>query len=337
MTADTYDPIMGFIIQGTGNNNNSWGDTFSNAATKPMARAIGGATTHTNTGGTLDLSGSPPPAALRQDIDAIHFFNGTLTSDLTVVVPNLSKKWIIINGTSAAFNLYWKTPTGVATQIPQSTWKFVICDGNDNVVRLDRELIGSFRASGKAAAGAGELACNGASLLRASFPDLFTAIGTTWGAVDGTHFTLPNLTNTGRFLRSSSGSLTVGTYQANQNLAHTHTMTGAPSVGTLGTDSQGAHVHAATDSGHGHPGSTVPNQGTNGNNGLTTAIGGNNTAGSAVGLSIATGVANVTIAGAGAHTHNITGAPGAGSLAAASAGGTEARPEAAVVLICIVY
>lgn len=39
----------------------------------------------------------------------------------------------------------------------------------------------------------GFLACQGQSLLRATYPDLFTAIGTTYGAADGTHFTLPDL------------------------------------------------------------------------------------------------------------------------------------------------
>ena len=37
----------------------------------------------------------------------------------------------------------------------------------------------------------GYLLQNGASLLRADYPALFAAIGTTYGAVDGTHFTLP--------------------------------------------------------------------------------------------------------------------------------------------------
>jgi len=37
------------------------------------------------------------------------------------------------------------------------------------------------------------LSCDGASLLRADYPDLFTVIGTTFGAVDGTHFSLPDL------------------------------------------------------------------------------------------------------------------------------------------------
>ena len=40
---------------------------------------------------------------------------------------------------------------------------------------------------------AGWLLCNGASVLRATYPELFAVIGTTYGSVDGTHFTLPDL------------------------------------------------------------------------------------------------------------------------------------------------
>lgn len=39
----------------------------------------------------------------------------------------------------------------------------------------------------------GALWCNGQSLLRTSYPDLFASIGTTFGAVDSTHFSLPDL------------------------------------------------------------------------------------------------------------------------------------------------
>lgn len=56
------------------------------------------------------------------------------------------------------------------------------------------------------AAPTGYLICNGASLLRASYPDLFTAIGTTYGSVDGTHFTLPDLT--GRTVAGKEASAT---------------------------------------------------------------------------------------------------------------------------------
>jgi microcystin-dependent protein len=42
------------------------------------------------------------------------------------------------------------------------------------------------------------LLCDGSSLLRTTYPDLFAAIGTAFGAVDGTHFNVPD--TRGRFL-----------------------------------------------------------------------------------------------------------------------------------------
>ena len=39
----------------------------------------------------------------------------------------------------------------------------------------------------------GYILCNGQSLLRTEYPDLFNAIGTTYGSVDSTHFNLPNI------------------------------------------------------------------------------------------------------------------------------------------------
>jgi len=37
------------------------------------------------------------------------------------------------------------------------------------------------------------LLCDGSSLARADFPDLFAVLGTTYGAVDSSHFNLPDL------------------------------------------------------------------------------------------------------------------------------------------------
>lgn len=41
------------------------------------------------------------------------------------------------------------------------------------------------------------LACDGASYLRSDYPDLFAAIGTVWGAVDISHFNVPDLRSRG--------------------------------------------------------------------------------------------------------------------------------------------
>ncbi len=60
------------------------------------------------------------------------------------------------------------------------------------------------------AAPTGFLMCDGSSVLRASYPDLFTAIGTTFGSVDGTHFTLPDMR--GRSVLGVGASTKVATF-----------------------------------------------------------------------------------------------------------------------------
>ena len=52
---------------------------------------------------------------------------------------------------------------------------------------------GMMMAYGGATAPTGWLLCQGQSLSRTQYPQLFTAIGTTFGSVDGSHFTLPDM------------------------------------------------------------------------------------------------------------------------------------------------
>jgi microcystin-dependent protein len=337
MSADTFDPFLGLLLQATGNNNNSWGTDLNASVISYAARAIAGNVTHAVTGGTLDLSGSPPPAGVTQALDHIQIISGTLTSDQTIIMPNLSKTWQIINSTTGAFNLYVKTTSGTATQIPQGTTKQVICDGNNGMIRADKELIGSFRISGKATAGAGELACDGSSKLRTAFPDVFAAIGTTWGSVDGTHFTLPLLTDTNRYLRAAGGAVAVGAYQANQNLAHTHT--GASFSGTTATQSvDHTHTGSGTTStisvDHTHsytqPLSAIQQTGGGafpGDYGTQSASTGTVSANHTHTYSFTSSNQSAS------HTHTFSGT----TSTIPSSGGTEARPESAAALICIVY
>ena len=85
----------------------------------------------------------------------------------------------------------------------------------------------------------GFLECDGSAVSRASYSRLFTAIGTTYGAGDGsTTFNVPDFR--GEFIRGwdhgrgvDSGRA-IGTAQAGANAAHTHTGT---------TASNGAHTH----------------------------------------------------------------------------------------------
>lgn len=87
----------------------------------------------------------------------------------------------------------------------------------------------------------GWLVCDGSSLLRSAYPNLFAAIGTVWGAVDSSHFNIPDLrgqTLVGQGTNPSTGTtFNLGTYGGEEK--HTQTTSEMPS-----------HTH--TDAGHTH-------------------------------------------------------------------------------------
>ena len=134
MAADTFSDILGWVNQGTGNNNNAWGDVCDNSIFPIFEKGIAGLVAHAVTGGTLDLSDDAPPSGPTQALEHIQAFSGTLAANQIVVVPNLPKTWLVYNATSGAYTLTFKTPDGVASPaIPQGGWAFVFCDGGDGV------------------------------------------------------------------------------------------------------------------------------------------------------------------------------------------------------------
>lgn len=97
---------------------------------------------------------------------------------------------------------------------------------------------------------AGWVECNGASVLRADpiYAALFAAIGTTFGTVDGTHFTLPDFR--GKFRRGWDHGAgvdtgrTFGSLQAHAFQTHVHTATSSSSSSSsTSIAAAGAHAH----------------------------------------------------------------------------------------------
>lgn len=69
------------------------------------------------------------------------------------------------------------------------------------------------------------LDCNGANISRATYADLFTAIGTTWGVGDGsTTFGLPDLRRRTTVGEGGNGTATLGNAVGNTGGAETHTL-----------------------------------------------------------------------------------------------------------------
>jgi microcystin-dependent protein len=104
---------------------------------------------------------------------------------------------------------------------------------------------GTISAFGGQAAPAGWLLCDGSAVKRTDYPGLFTAIGTTWGAGDGTTFNVPDLRGRGLFAASASGTFaTVGATGGSETHTHTvaaHSHTVSPHHHAIST--QGDHVH----------------------------------------------------------------------------------------------
>jgi microcystin-dependent protein len=89
----------------------------------------------------------------------------------------------------------------------------------------------------------GWLACNGQSLLRATYPELFAVIGTSYGSVDGTHFNVPDLQE-----RSITGAHhLVSGYEIGD--------TGGEKTHVLTTTEMPAHTHNVQ---RGNPGGSNP-------------------------------------------------------------------------------
>lgn len=102
----------------------------------------------------------------------------------------------------------------------------------------------------------GWLLCYGQSLLRTDYPTLFDKIGTTYGAVDGTHFNLPDcrgrvhagkddMGGTAASRLTNAGSGVTGTTLGASGGAENHTLTTAQMPSH-------SHPNTLTDPGHAH-------------------------------------------------------------------------------------
>lgn len=121
--ADSYTTDgVGAILMGIGGDNNTWGNNLNAQVVQVFADAMCNALVEPVTGGTLDLSGTPPPAAPSQARHSILAFAGVLTGNQTVIVPNLQKWWWVFNITTGAFTLTLQLPGAVSPiLIPQTS------------------------------------------------------------------------------------------------------------------------------------------------------------------------------------------------------------------------
>lgn len=128
--AATFTTSLRLTKQGTGDNPNSWGSVLNMQVFELVDAAIAGIET-INATGSGDITLTTNNGASDQARKAILAFTGTPAVDRNVVVPALSKTYVVFNNTSAN-NLVFKA-SGSSEEIPVSYGEkaFIFCDGTD--------------------------------------------------------------------------------------------------------------------------------------------------------------------------------------------------------------
>lgn len=125
--ASTFSPRLRFEDQATGENSDTWGTILNQNVIDLVDAAIASYTTIalssvpvtlTTNNGTTDQARSPFLEG-----------KGTLTANVQIVIPSISKSYIVRNNTTGAFGLTVQTLGGTGVSITQGGHSFIVCDG----------------------------------------------------------------------------------------------------------------------------------------------------------------------------------------------------------------
>jgi microcystin-dependent protein len=195
----------------------------------------------------ISLSGSNY-ALLTTDVQAMRIAaSGVLLANVLLLIPaGVTGFWIISNATSGGYTLgvYSNNGAGGAAGagvgVGQGYSSIVYSDGT-NVYLADSNFSaqstppGTIMQFAMSSVPSGYLIADGTAYSRSAYAALFSAIGTSWGAGDGsTTFNVPDLR--GAFLRGSGAGLNPS----------------SRAVASYQSDAYGTHTHAVTDPGHSH-------------------------------------------------------------------------------------
>jgi hypothetical protein len=84
-----------------------------------------------------DVSGGSNVTLTSNDVGhGILNFIGTLTANISVIVPNTSYKWTVANNTAGGFQIILQTAAPVATiTLGPGVSTIVYCDGSNNIIQ----------------------------------------------------------------------------------------------------------------------------------------------------------------------------------------------------------
>lgn len=174
-------------------------------------------------GGAIQISSSGGTARTVMSADSTDSIFA-VSDDRNFTVKTNASTRLTVNSSTATSTVPVVLPADPTTALQAATKQYV-----DTLTGAPAGVIMAFAGT---AAPTGFLSCDGSAVSRTTYATLFTAIGTTWGVGNGTTtFNVPDLR--GAFLRGSgtssldpSSPRSVGSFQAEAYLSHTHTDSG---------------------------------------------------------------------------------------------------------------
>jgi hypothetical protein len=163
--ASTFSTDLKLELMATGENAGTWGDK-TNTNLNLIQQAIAGYQEVSIAGGAQTTALLMSDAALSNARNAVIKFTGTITGNQIVTIPDsIEKTYIILNSTTGAFTVQFKTVsgTGVTFSATDKGVKIVFSDGTNIVDVLSNITTGSIIASGNIEPGANDTYDLGAS------------------------------------------------------------------------------------------------------------------------------------------------------------------------------
>jgi hypothetical protein len=139
--ASSYSTDLKLELMATGENSGTWGD-ITNTNLDLVQQAVVGYEEVSIAGGAGTTTLVMSNAALSNARNAVLKFTGTITGNRVVTIPDgIEKTYTVINGTTGAFTVEFKTASGTGTTFAASdkVIKLVYSDGTD-IININNSL-----------------------------------------------------------------------------------------------------------------------------------------------------------------------------------------------------
>ena len=242
------------------NSSTGW-DVPLNSNASEIDTALGGTQTINVTGNaTTPIVLTPTFPIVSTPITSMSYIpsrialTGNLSQATAIKVPTgVGGIWDVANYTNGAYAVTFGVVGSANTiTIPLGVEALVCSDGLNPYpvggAPSATFVAGDYKFSASSAAQSGWLLCYGQAISRTTYSALYAAIGTTYGAGDGsTTFNLPDCR--GRVL---AGADNMGGVAAGRLTGYTIAVAGGEQTHTLATTEMPSHNHTASDAGHTH-------------------------------------------------------------------------------------